>query len=167
MISVICVLTLLTLLATIVTYFKSDGALLSTLVVFAICVVLSGFIGGGLSYFTGFYPGYSDGDRIGFVVKASTKGFIFRTNEIDMQMGSGNQASLSPHFECSVPDQKLFERINAGIGQEVKITYRQWIVLPVWMGESDYEVTKVEFIDRSMSLPTTEQPTAVQKQVRL
>jgi len=94
----------------------------------------------------GFYPQYSVGERIGFITKASTKGILFRTNEIDVQMGSGQQASLQPHFEASVPNQQLFEELQPNIGRECKIQYRQWLIMPMWMGDTDYEVMSVEFV---------------------
>lgn len=133
--------------ATVITAAISQD-LAATFIVFVVSCIVAVCSSWALFYFTGFYPNYSNGERIGFVVKASTKGILFRTNEIDMQMGSGNQASLSPHFECSVPDAALFEKINTNLGKEVKITYRQWITMPVWAGETNYEVTKVEIIGK-------------------
>lgn len=157
MISVVCVLVLLTLLATVVTYFKSEGELLSTLIVFVIGVVLSAFIAGGLSYIVGFYPGYSQGEKMGFVVKASTKGFLFKTNECDMQLGSGFQSSVSSHFEFSVPEPMIYRCIQAHLGDKCEIHYRQWYVMPFWMGDTDYEVTAVKYTqsgDMAASTPS-------------
>jgi hypothetical protein len=122
---------------------------MSAAIVAVICTIL-----GGLTFYPvagltgGFFANYSNGQRIGFVTKATTKGIVFRTNEIDMQMGSGQQASLSPHFECSVPNQQTFDQIQGKLGEEVKITYREWLIMPWWMGKSGYEVTKVEWIKK-------------------
>ncbi len=144
----IVILVIAIIAATVITAAVTQDVTAS-FIVFVISCIVAIFLSGALFYFTGFYPNYSNGERIGFVVKCSQKGILFRTNEIDMQMGSGNQASLSPHFECSVPDQQLFEKINTNLGKEVKITYRQWITMPVWAGETNYEVTKVELVEKT------------------
>lgn len=135
------------IVVTSITAVISDD-LATTFVVFVVACVIAICSARAVFTFTGFYPNYHNGERIGFVVSAGQGGFPFRTNEIDMQLGSGQQASLSPHFECSVPDQGLFDQINKNIGKECKVTYRQWVVMPWWKGQTNYEVTKVEFISK-------------------
>lgn len=144
----ILILAVLVLIAFVVTLLFT-GEFISAAIVAILGIVLSGLGFVPIAGLTGgFFANYSNGQRIGFITKATTKGIIFRTNEIDMQMGSGQQASLSPHFECSVTDTKTFDEIQGKLGDEVKITYREWLIMPYWMGKSGYEVTKVEWIKK-------------------
>ena len=53
---------------------------------------------------TGFMPTYSEGERIGYVTKLTAKGIFWKTWEGEMQMGTGELASLQEHFHFSVYD---------------------------------------------------------------
>ncbi len=83
--------------------------------------IASGIVGIPIGFcglaFQGLGPNYSSGERMGFITKASTKGMIFVTNEIDIQVGSGQMASLQPQHEMSVPNQAIFDTLKDSLGR--------------------------------------------------
>lgn len=91
---------------------------------------------------------YSVGERNGYITKISEKGVVFRTHEGELQLGVGQQASLQEPFTFSVSDHKVLKQIQdaAGKNQRIKLHYRQWLVMPWRVGDSGYEITKVEFL---------------------
>ncbi|MDP1719043.1 MAG: hypothetical protein Q8L24_01305 [bacterium] len=101
---------------------------------------------------TGAVPGYSDGDRVGYVTKVSNKGLIWKTWEGQMQVGQGAQVATQQLFEFSVVDDKVRANLEAALssGKKVKIHYSQWLTLPYRMGDSNYVVTSVEVLNEPL-----------------
>lgn len=95
---------------------------------------------------TGLLPNYSKGERIGFITKISYEGVIWKTNELQMQVGTGNMAALQePHpFSCSA---EVATQIKEHIGQKVKIHYTEWSIMPFRKGESGYWVDRIEWLE--------------------
>lgn len=95
----------------------------------------------------GLFPNYSEGDRLGYITKASRKGIIWTTNEVEMQIGTGEMAALQSPHPLSIPDDELFEQVVSRIGDKCKVHYEQWLIMPFWVGKSGYEVKRIEWID--------------------
>jgi len=98
---------------------------------------------------SGLNANYSDGERIGFVTKTSNKGIIWKTNEIQIQVGTGEMAALQEPHPLSVPSAELMRDIESHIGRKGKFHYREWLIMPYYVGDSGYEVTSVEWIGES------------------
>lgn len=86
---------------------------------------------------------FSDGERVGTIIKFSHKGVLFKTNEGVAQL-VGNV--MKNEWEFSVPDELVATQVRAAqeTGHQVVLTYaeRKW-VMP-WQGETHYFVTGVK-----------------------
>jgi hypothetical protein len=91
---------------------------------------------------------YSEGQRVGQVVKLSKKGLIFKTYEGELAtMASGTSATMIANtFKFSVKNKELAEKIQASMdaGKQVSLTYEQEFIVFPWEGETDYYITDVK-----------------------
>ena len=92
---------------------------------------------------TGFMPTYSLGERIGYITKVSEKGMIFVTWEIEMQLGTGDQAALQAPEQFCVQDSNVQEQLRHMLGKKVVVSYRQWLVVPYRVGSASKEILSV------------------------
>jgi hypothetical protein len=89
---------------------------------------------------------YSAGERAGFLQKLSTKGFICKTWEGELQLVA-MPGSMPEKFLFSVRDDAVAARINATMGKRVALTYEQHIGVPTsCFGETEYFVTDVKAV---------------------
>ena len=87
---------------------------------------------------------YSAGERAGFMQKLSTKGFLCKTWEGELQLVA-LPGSMPEKFLFSVRDDAVAARINATMGKRVALTYEQHIGVPTsCFGETEYFVTDVK-----------------------
>ena len=87
---------------------------------------------------------YSAGERAGFMQKLSTKGFVCKTWEGELQLVA-LPGSMPEKFLFSVRDDAVAARINATMGKRVALTYEQHIGVPTTcFGETEYFVTDVK-----------------------
>lgn len=87
---------------------------------------------------------YSAGERAGFMQKLSTKGFVCKTWEGELQLVA-MPGSMPEKFFFSVRDDAVAARINATMGKRVALTYEQHIGVPTsCFGETQYFVTDVK-----------------------
>jgi hypothetical protein len=87
---------------------------------------------------------YSAGERAGFMQKLSTKGFVCKTWEGELQLVA-LPGSMPEKFMFSVRDDAVAARINATMGKRVALTYEQHIGVPTsCFGETEYFVTDVK-----------------------
>jgi hypothetical protein len=87
---------------------------------------------------------YSAGERAGFMQKLSTKGFVCKTWEGELQLVA-LPGSMPEKFFFSVRDDAVAQRINATMGKRVALTYEQHIGVPTsCFGETEYFVTDVK-----------------------
>ena len=87
---------------------------------------------------------YSAGERAGFMQKLSTKGYICKTWEGELQLVA-LPGSMPEKFFFSVRDDAVAARINATMGKRVALTYEQHIGVPTsCFGETEYFVTDVK-----------------------
>ncbi len=120
-------------------------------ILIVLAILLAGFLIVG-SYFV--FGSYSDGYRIGTVIKLSKKGYIFKTYEGQLNLEffpSANQTnkpngSNSNIWEFSVADKKVAADIEVANnhGRRVKIYYDEKYYRFPWIGETKYVVNKVE-----------------------
>ena len=93
---------------------------------------------------------YSEGDRAGVVSKLSKKGYIFKTQEGELNVGAqgqvGNMVSNLWQFTVESGDEKLSKDIEDAMttGKRVKLHYEQRYMKFSWMGDTEYFVTKVD-----------------------
>ena len=87
---------------------------------------------------------YSAGERAGFMQKLSTKGYVCKTWEGELQLVA-MPGSMPEKFLFSVRDDAVAARINATMGKRVALTYEQHIGVPTsCFGETEYFVTEVK-----------------------
>ena len=87
---------------------------------------------------------YSAGERAGYMQKLSSKGFVCKTWEGELQLVAV-PGSTPEKFLFSVRDDAVAQRINATMGKRVALTYEQHIGVPTsCFGETEYFVTDVK-----------------------
>jgi hypothetical protein len=91
----------------------------------------------------GFMPNYSEGTREGYITKVSVKGAIWKTNEAQIQVGTGEMAALQEPFSFSISDPNIAEAVKSYLGDRVRITYKQWLIQPAWYGETTYDCISI------------------------
>ncbi|MDI6787995.1 MAG: 6-phosphogluconate dehydrogenase [Planctomycetota bacterium] len=108
--------------------------------IMGLSIFLFGKFGGG------FYEGYSEGERIGTLVKFSHKGIIWKTYEGELLTGVsiGSETAPQNSFRFSVTNKELIEQIKSNIGKKVKVKYTEFLIMPVQIGSSDYLITDVK-----------------------
>lgn len=119
-----------------------------------------------------YFGNYSTGIRAGVVVKLSERGFLFKTYEGQMNIGTfgafkNEDYQLSTVFEFSVPkDRKeaiqALQEVSLS-GERVNLHYEEKYFRYVWLGDSKYLVTKVERLpspkpNEQRALPETVSP---------
>ncbi|MBK9329605.1 MAG: 6-phosphogluconate dehydrogenase [Sphingobacteriales bacterium] len=93
---------------------------------------------------------YSEGNRAGMLIKFSTKGFVFKTFEGELNVGSVNTTVGSTvtnnSWAFSVKDKQLANRLSLMEGKMVRLHYKEKIKNLPWQGETKYFVDKVEVL---------------------
>lgn len=93
---------------------------------------------------TGFYDGYSIGERTGYIVKISHKGVLWKTTEVEMQLSQGaNSFGIQP-FVFSTADPLMLGKLLSVGDKKVTVYYSQWLMQPYSEGESGYRVEKIK-----------------------
>lgn len=89
---------------------------------------------------------YSSGERAGYVLKLSRKGWLCKTWEGELQM-LAIPGALPEKFHFTVPDTAVAEKINGVLGKQVTLHYDEHIGIPsTCFGDTGYFVTGVESI---------------------
>ena len=91
---------------------------------------------------------YSDGTRSGILTKVSRKGYVFKTYEGELNVGGFGQSgdgTIMPTtiFKFSVPDRKVYEKLQGLQGRKVVLHYKQVMKNFFWQGETDYFIEDV------------------------
>ncbi|MCU0341430.1 MAG: hypothetical protein MUE30_16245 [Spirosomaceae bacterium] len=114
-------------------------------------LVLLLIVGGFLYYATFGY--YSDGTRVGSLVKLSRKGYIFKTYEGEllvggMSEGTGTLNSTNWLFSVDGDNESVVNALNESqrTGQRVALHYEEKFFQLPWNGDTQYFVTSVELI---------------------
>ena len=91
---------------------------------------------------------YSSGERAGYVQKFSNRGYICKTWEGELVLVSmpGTQAEK---FNFTVRDDAVAAKVNASLGQRVKIIYAEHKGIPTsCFGDSPYFVSDIVFLEK-------------------
>ena len=107
-------------------------------------------VAGGL--WIALYADYSDGYRVGRIIKLSRRGYVFKTWEGTLDFGylqTDPQAGVATRiWDFSVPadGEDVRKDIDAAIAGDykTKLFYREKYVQLPWRGETKYFVYKVE-----------------------
>jgi len=86
---------------------------------------------------------YSRGERVGYVIKLSEKGWMVPTYEGELAI-LPVPGSVPEKFFFSVPDKEVADRINKFSGKRVALIYQQHRGVPTrFFGETEYFVIDV------------------------
>lgn len=99
--------------------------------------------------------GYSDGERTGYIVKFSRKGFLIKSWEGSVNLGGtvsagGENGGVIPStWDFTVVDEKLVPKVEEALssGKKAKFKYVQWMVRPTDM-DSSYELVDITVIQQ-------------------
>lgn len=94
---------------------------------------------------------YSEGERAGILIKASKKGYIFKTYEGQLNinpMGMPNTAMSTGGniWEFSVANNETYEKLLTAEGKKVSLHYRQVYKNFFWQGDTNYFIDEVEIV---------------------
>ena len=92
---------------------------------------------------------YSEGTRSGQLIKVSKKGFVFKTNEGELNMGGLSVGSTNDGLEgnlwqFSILDEKVLKQLEAFEGKRVKLSYKERFKSMPWQGDTNYFIVAVE-----------------------
>lgn len=94
---------------------------------------------------------FSEGDRVGKVVKLSKKGFIFKTYEGELAtIAKGTQATLmSNSFTFSIKDESLVKKVQEAMNSNktVALHYEEQYFSFWWEGDTRYHITSVNITE--------------------
>lgn len=90
---------------------------------------------------------YSKGERAGYVQKFSSKGWLIKTWEGELQMVPVPGA-LPEKFMFSVRDDAVAQKINSSMGKKISAHYEQHKGVPTTLfGETEYFVTSIKLVE--------------------
>lgn len=90
---------------------------------------------------------YSKGERAGYVQKFSSKGWVVKTWEGELQMVPVPGA-MPEKFLFSVRDDTVAQKINSSMGKRVAVHYEQHKGVPTSLfGETEYFVTDIKLLE--------------------
>ncbi len=97
------------------------------------------------------FGSYSSGYRAGTVMKMTKKGFVFKTNEGQMNTGgfvNEDSGETSIIWNFSVKDDEVVRHIEEAVdkGKKVKLYYDEKYFKIFFLGDTKYFVNKVEEI---------------------
>lgn len=102
----------------------------------------------GIGYYLWANYEYSDGSRTGYLIKISEKGYVFKTNEGQMNLGgfqTGTDANVIGNiWDFSIIDDKLYIRLEELEGKKVTLRYKEHNKALFWQGDTNYFVYAVE-----------------------
>lgn len=91
---------------------------------------------------------YSEGTRTGVLIKISSKGYIFKTEEGQLNLGgfsNGESDGLMGNiWNFSMKDDEVYQKMEALEGKKVTVTYKEINKSMPWQGDTNYFVTSVE-----------------------
>lgn len=91
---------------------------------------------------------YSEGNRAGVLIKFSQKGYIFKTNEGELNLGSVNAVNgsgiVNSAWQFSVTDKNVVQQLSNLEGKMVKVHYKEKVKNLPWQGETKYFVDEVK-----------------------
>ena len=121
------------------------------LIILLITILVAGLIGGSIAVFGTF----SDGSRVGNIVKFSKKGVVFKTYEGKLNEGGFSKdenGEITPSvWEFSVyrNDDAIIRAIDKAMdeGYAVKLHYKEKFFQFDWRGDTKYFIYQVEKVE--------------------
>ena len=89
---------------------------------------------------------YSEGTRIGYVMKISYKGILFKTYEGTLNLSTREDLGIKT-WDFSAKSKDTYEALGDSEGKRVKLYYKQKIKVMPWQGKTPYLVYQVEQIE--------------------
>ncbi len=118
---------------------------------FLLVVLLLAIVGGALAVFISSMT-YSQGNRAGFLLKISERGYVFKTYEGQLSVGplgnfnnAGGTAGNVWNF--SAASQAVYSKLQEYEGKYVTLHYRQIYKNFPWQGDTPYMVDEVELVN--------------------
>jgi hypothetical protein len=98
------------------------------------------------------YANYSSGYRVGRIIKISEKGYVFKTNEGQLNTGGfsegdGDITSSIWNFSVKKGDHVILEQIKNANKDMVRLYYDEKFIAIPFLGDTKYFITKVEKVD--------------------
>ena len=90
---------------------------------------------------TGVFKNYAVGQRDGYLTTVYIEGVIWKTNEAQMQVGTGELAALQEPFNFSIDNEELLIELKKAIGKKIRVNFLQWGILPYRKGGTSYLLT--------------------------
>lgn len=96
-------------------------------------------------FLAGCFPNYSNGERVGTVIKLSKKGLIFKSWEGELYVGGGKGRMTEGSgrvnfgsFTFNTADERIVKQLQDAMksGVTVELVYREWLVSPPWIDNS-------------------------------
>lgn len=99
--------------------------------------------------FVSFFDTYSEGTRVGHIVKLSHRGFLFKTWEAQMDLaGSATDVQGRILWEFSIDGDDLVKQIDAAqtAGKRAKVHYHEELYVAPWRGSTHYIADSVTIV---------------------
>jgi hypothetical protein len=98
---------------------------------------------------TGALPGYGEGVVEGDIAGLSVEGVFWKTCEGKLLLDSGERSGRQIPWAFSVPvdNKPLWDKAHEKMGRRVRVTYRQWLIMPCSIGDADVQVTGIDSVD--------------------
>lgn len=90
-----------------------------------------------------YFGNFSTGTRAGVVMKISKKGYVFKTNEGQLDIGQINQPW---DFSVEGSDEELLKTLEEvqGTGERVKLHYVEKFIIAPWRGDTKYFIIQID-----------------------
>lgn len=88
---------------------------------------------------------YSSGTRIGYIMKISHKGMLFKTYEGTLNLATRNDLAVNT-WDFSAANRKVYAQISNSEGKRVKLFYKQKLKVMPWQGDTPYLVYSLEVV---------------------
>lgn len=110
-----------------------------------IVILLLGILAGSVAIFANF----SDGYRVGRVIKLSRKGYVFKTWEGQLNLEALSQDEGIWEFSVHRGDDEIRTSIDEAVeeGYRVKLYYKEKYFQFDWRGKTKYFIYEVEIIE--------------------
>ena len=98
------------------------------------------------------FANFSSGYRVGRIIKVSEKGYVFKTNEGQLNTGGfsegdGDMTSSIWEFSIKRGDTEILEQLKNSNKDMVRLYYDEKFVRIPFLGDTKYFVTKVETVE--------------------
>lgn len=94
---------------------------------------------------------YSEGNRAGRLIKFSSRGYVFKTYEGEINLGGVTNAAngnimMNYMWDFSVADPIVADSLSKLEGKDIRVHYKEKLTKLPWRGETKFIVDNVELI---------------------